>query len=252
MPVRPFGSDDCQLFWRVPLFASLRSIVRPLAILAILGSATAANAADGEVTAATLAASAVSAPIPAPGDPQFRSLFNSWRLADGEGGAVASIPSQKPVEALSLSSTFGVRSDPFSGRARRHDGVDIPGPMGTPIYATADGVAEHAGWSNGYGNLVKIDHGAGLETRYGHMSRLAVNEGDHITKGQIIGYMGSTGRSTGSHLHYEVRIDGAAVSPLPFLASSDYMVALNATPRNVQVASLAIAVGGPDEGSGDD
>jgi len=227
------------------LFASFRSTVRPLAILAIVGSATAANAADGEVAVASVAGTALAAS--GQGDAQFRSLFNSWKLADGEGGATASIPSQKPVEALSLSSSYGVRSDPFTGRARRHEGIDIPGPMGTPIYATADGVAEHAGWSNGYGNLVKLSHGAGLETRYGHMSALSVNPGDHIAKGQIIGYMGSTGRSTGSHLHYEVRIDGAAVNPLPFLASSDYMVALHTAPRGVQMAAL----GGP-EGSGDE
>lgn len=227
------------------MFAFRRSIVRSLAFAAILGSATAANATDGDWTATN---PGVTTPATAaPGDPQLRSLFNSWRMADGEGAATASIPSQKPVEALSLSSSYGVRSDPFTGRARRHEGIDIPGPMGTPIYATADGTAQHAGWSNGYGNLVKLSHGAGLETRYGHMSALAVNEGDRIHKGQIIGYMGSTGRSTGSHLHYEVRIDGAAVNPLPFLASSDYMVALNAAPRGVQVAAL----GGP-EGSGDE
>ena len=227
------------------MFASLRSAIRPLAILVIAGSATAANAADGDLAAVGAAVNTATASTP--GDPQFRSLFNSWRLADGEGATTASIPSQKPVEALSLSSTYGVRSDPFTGRARRHEGIDIPGPMGTPIYATADGVAEHAGWSNGYGNLVKLSHGAGLETRYGHMSALAINQGDHIHKGQIIGYMGSTGRSTGSHLHYEVRIDGAAVNPMPFLASSDYMVALKDAPRGVQMA----AIGGP-EGSGDE
>ena len=212
--------------------------------VALFGGSQAAQAAEAEGTIVAAASAAV--PASNTGDPQFRSLFNSWKTADGDGGQQASIPSQKPVDSVALSSSFGVRSDPFTGRARRHAGIDIPGPLGTPIYATADGVAEHAGWMNGYGNLVKLEHGRGLETRYGHMSRLAVSSGDHVVKGQLIGFMGSTGRSTGSHLHYEVRIDGQAVNPLPFLASSDYMVALNTAPRSQQVA-----LGGPDE-SGDE
>ena len=213
-----------------------------LAILSTTG--VAAHAAEGEAAAASVVATSA---MDVAGDPQFRSLFNSWKMTDEGSGATASIPNQKPVESLHLSSSYGMRSDPFTGRVRRHAGIDIPGPLGTPIYATADGVAEHAGWMNGYGNLVKLEHGRGLETRYGHMSRIAINPGDHVTKGQVIGYMGSTGRSTGSHLHYEVRIDGAPVNPLPFLASSDYMVALNDAPRGQQLAAL----GGPDE-SGDE
>ena len=99
--------------------------------------------------------------------------------------------------------------------------------MGTPIYATADGIVSDAGWnSGGYGNLIKIDHGRGIETRYGHMSAILVRAGQHITRGQQIGRMGSTGRSTGSHLHYEVRIDGRAVNPIPFMKSNDYLLAM--------------------------
>lgn len=223
---------------------SFRLIVaQSAAALLLSGASTAAHATEGEAVASVAATTAVEAA----GDPQFRSLFNSWKATDGGTQATASIPSQKPVDALTVSSTYGVRSDPFTGRARRHAGIDIPGPIGTPIYATADGVAEHAGWMSGYGNLVKLGHGGGLETRYGHMSALAISPGDHVRKGQVIGYMGSTGRSTGSHLHYEVRIDGSAVNPMPFLASSDYMVAVNQTR-----AVATTALGGPDEGSGDE
>lgn len=240
------GSALTMYFWRSPLQVALsaRRVLRSLAILTVAGVGTAAQATDGEAAVASVAASSA---VESASDPQFRSLFNSWKMADGEGQATASIPSQKPVDSLTLSSSYGIRSDPFTGRARRHAGIDIPGPLGTPIYATADGMAEHAGWMNGYGNLIRLGHGGGLETRYGHMSALAVSPGDRVRKGQLIGYMGSTGRSTGSHLHYEVRIDGSPVNPMPFLASSDYMVALNATP-----ADERIALGGPDEGSGDE
>lgn len=241
-PMLQFFGPEARLNVNTPLIRSLRLL--PVVLIA-LGAGHAAQAAEGEAAAISAAVS-VAVPASDSSDPQFRSLFNSWRIADGDAGEQASIPSQKPVDSITLSSSYGMRSDPFTGRARRHAGIDIPGPLGTPIYATADGVAEHAGWMNGYGNLVKLEHGRGLETRYGHMSRLAVSPGDRVTKGQLIGYMGSTGRSTGSHLHYEVRIDGSPVNPMPFLASSDYMIALKDAPRGQQVA-----LGGPDE-SGDD
>ncbi len=229
-----------------PLSFARLALPSMVAFLSIGGFAVTAQAAEGEAAAASVVATSAADTA---GDPQFRSLFNSWKMTDEGAAAAASIPSQKPVTSVQVSSSFGIRSDPFTGRARRHTGIDIPGPLGTPIYATADGVADHAGWMNGYGNLVELNHGRGLETRYGHMSRIAINPGDHVTKGQLIGYMGSTGRSTGSHLHYEVRIDGTPVNPLPFLASSDYMVALkdaHDAPRGPQ-----LALGGPDE-SGDE
>ena len=103
----------------------------------------------------------------------FSNLFSSMQRLDG--GVKASnnnIPTGRPVLKLSLTSNFGVRSDPFNGGARMHKGIDIPGPVGTPIYATADGIVSRAGWASGYGNLVQITHGGGLETRYGHMSKL--------------------------------------------------------------------------------
>jgi murein DD-endopeptidase MepM/ murein hydrolase activator NlpD len=104
-----------------------------------------------------------------------------------------------------------------------------------------------AGWnSGGYGNLVEIDHGRGITTRYGHMSAIVVSAGEHITRGQLVGRMGSTGRSTGNHLHYEVRIDGRAVNPIPFMKSTDYVLAMQHRANAAPMESLAI--GGPGGG----
>ena len=126
-----------------------------------------------------------------------------------------------------------------------HAGIDLAGPFGTPIYATADGTIRRAGWnSGGYGNLIEVDHGRGIETRYGHLSAILVQPGQQVKRGQLIGRMGSTGRSTGSHLHYEVRIDGRAVNPIPFMKSTDYLVAMQ---KNAGSHSMdPIALGGPN------
>jgi murein DD-endopeptidase MepM/ murein hydrolase activator NlpD len=160
-------------------------------------------------------------------DAQFRSLFMTWKKLDSLEHGVISIPSVHPISAdLHFSSYFGVRSDPFRGTSAMHAGVDIPGAKGTPIYATADGIVERAGRAGGYGNLVEIDHGKGIETRYGHLSKIMVEPNERVKRGQVIALMGSTGRSTGSHLHYEVRIDGRAVNPMPFLQTADYLTAL--------------------------
>ncbi|WP_031295054.1 M23 family metallopeptidase [Sphingobium ummariense] len=172
-----------------------------------------------------------------PADVGFSTLFASLQRMDGQAKSAAYIPSGRPVEKLSLTSNFGVRSDPFNGGARMHKGIDIPGPMGTPIYATADGIVSRSGWASGYGNLVQISHGSGMETRYGHMSKLLVAPNSYVHRGQVIGLMGSTGRSTGSHLHYEVRVDGQAINPIPFVAGPDYLVAMNTKPP--------VAMGGP-------
>jgi murein DD-endopeptidase MepM/ murein hydrolase activator NlpD len=174
-------------------------------------------------------------------DPQFRALFLSWKKLDSIQQSTIAIPCTRPVSEISFSSGFGVRSDPFRGGAAMHAGVDLPGPVGTPIYATADGVVGYSAWMNGYGNLVEIEHGKGIETRYGHLSRILVKSGQPVKRGQLIALMGSTGRSTGSHLHYEVRLDGRAVNPVPFLQASDYLVAM----QKAQPAQ--VAMGGPDE-----
>jgi len=179
-------------------------------------------------------------------DPRFRELFVSWRRLEQLEQAVIAIPSAQPLRsAANFTSGFGVRSDPFRGRAAMHGGVDLAGPTGTPVYATADGIVARSEWnSGGYGNLVEINHGQGIETRYGHLSRLIARPGQRVRRGDLIGLMGSTGRSTGSHLHYEVRIDGRAVNPVPFMQSSDMLLALQ---RRVE-SNPPIALGGPSAG----
>ncbi|WNO54920.1 M23 family metallopeptidase [Stakelama saccharophila] len=176
-------------------------------------------------------------------DKQFRSLFAAWKKLDSLEQAVISIPSLKPVDHVRFSSMFGVRSDPFNGSSAMHTGVDIPGPRGTPVYATADGIIDRAGRAGGYGNMIEINHGRGIQTRYGHLSKILVKDHERVHRGQEIALMGSTGRSTGSHLHYEVRIDGHAVNPVPYLEKAAYLADVqdSAEPAPTKVA----AIGGP-------
>ena len=187
----------------------------------------------------------VGGPFESAGNATFKALFNSWKKLDQLQDGVIAVPSDKPVKMnVEFTSGFGVRSDPFHAGAAMHPGIDLAGSYGTPIYATADGTVLRAGWnSGGYGNLVEVDHGRGITTRYGHMSAILVQAGDHITRGQQIGRMGSTGRSTGNHLHYEVRIDGRAVNPIPFMKSTDYVLAMQRRTNDAPMESLAI--GGP-------
>jgi murein DD-endopeptidase MepM/ murein hydrolase activator NlpD len=131
---------------------------------------------------------------------------------------LALVPYRKPVIGeVEFTSGFGVRSDPFLGRPAMHTGLDFRAATGDPVRATANGKVVSSGWSGGYGRMVEIDHGNGLSTRYGHLSEINVKVGDAIKIGQVIGAVGSTGRSTGPHLHYETRIDGEAVDPQKFL-----------------------------------
>lgn len=117
-----------------------------------------------------------------------------------------------------INNEFGFRRNPFGGRSYEfHAGMDIDGEKGDMLVAPANGVVVKAGWQGGYGNLIEIDHGNGLTTRYGHLSQLKVKEGDTIQRGQLIGLIGSTGRSTGPHLHYELRLDDKAINPRRFL-----------------------------------
>jgi murein DD-endopeptidase MepM/ murein hydrolase activator NlpD len=112
---------------------------------------------------------------------------------------------------------MGDRQDPITGEADFHPGLDIAGEKGQPVYATAAGVVSQSGWDTGYGNLVTIDHGFGLETRYGHLLKAEVKPGAKVKRGDLVGRVGSTGRSTGFHLHYEVRANGKLVNPLQLL-----------------------------------
>ena len=141
--------------------------------------------------------------------------------------AAINLPFNKPTASAVRSSGFGVRLDPFTGRPAFHSGQDFAGTMMTPIYSTAPGVISFTGVRNGYGNTIEIDHGHGFKTRYAHLAAIAVNVGDHVPLGQRIGAMGSTGRSTGPHLHYEVWVDGRAQNPERFVEAGDYVQQAN-------------------------
>lgn len=129
-------------------------------------------------------------------------------------GATGPLPRFLPVTARAITSTFGSRRHPILGVQRNHLGVDLAVASGTPVAATAEGTVSFAGWSGGYGMLVAVDHGGGVQTRYAHMSRIAVSPGQRVHAGDVLGAAGSTGLSTGPHVHYEVRVNGRAVSPL--------------------------------------
>jgi murein DD-endopeptidase MepM/ murein hydrolase activator NlpD len=135
-------------------------------------------------------------------------------------GDVNVLPGGWPVSGR-LMAGYGVRSDPFSGEGSMHTGVDISAPTGTPVHAAADGIVLHAGWNGGYGRCVIIDHGNNYQTWYAHLSRMDVIEGEEIRQGEILGAVGTTGHSTGSHLHYEVRIGSTPVNPYRFLARTN-------------------------------
>ncbi|MBA3862952.1 MAG: M23 family peptidase [Erythrobacter sp.] len=175
-------------------------------------------------------------------DQRFKSLFAGWTALErttptlGMGADITafsspipqraiSVPSRMPLEGAQLTSNYGMRTHPVLGGRRNHTGIDLAAPTGTPIYATADGVIGRADWYSSYGLYISINHGATMETRYAHLSRLAVAAGDNVKKGDLIGYVGSTGRSTGPHLHYEVRVDGLAVNPIPYMVESEAQLA---------------------------
>jgi len=165
----------------------------------------------------------------ATGDAEFSELFASWKAIDsthaGQDGsgiiaaprARVSVPSRMPVDGVRLSSDYGMRNHPVLGGQRAHTGVDLAGASGTPVYATADGYVSRADRFGSYGNYIAIEHGGELQTRYAHLSGFEVVAGERVVKGQLIGYVGSTGRSTGPHLHYEVRVGGEAVDPRPYM-----------------------------------
>ena len=132
---------------------------------------------------------------------------------------LSSTPSIAPVRGI-LTDGFGGRSDPFTGEAGQHNAVDISSAVGQPVRSPADGIVIKAEWANGYGNVIFISHGYGYSTRYGHLSSFAVRPGSRIKRGDVIGYVGSTGRSTGPHLHYEVRVNNNPVNPLEYILNA--------------------------------
>ncbi len=171
-------------------------------------------------------------------DPRFAELFVNWQRVEQMEDAMAAIPAFVPTRNYTLTSGFGFRYDPFHGRGAQHAGIDFAGAHGAPIFAAAAGRVIRAGRQGAYGIAVDVDHGKGITTRYAHLSSLTVSEGDKVGMGQQLGGMGSTGRSTGTHLHYEVRIDGRAVNPRPFLDSSSFILAFH---RNTVGPSIASA-----------
>ncbi|WP_420141631.1 M23 family metallopeptidase [Sphingomonas sp.] len=225
----------------------LNVVVRPIAAMIAIASFVSTPAMAGSLAAPQRGDKneAVGGPVVEPvGDNKFQSLFLAWKRTDSVATqGVMAVPSARPVNTATYTSGYGVRSDPFRGSAAMHAGIDLAAPQGTAIYATADGIVGRAERSGGYGNLVEINHGKGLQTRFGHLSRILVRSGDRVKRGQLIALMGSTGRSTGSHLHYEVRIDGHAVNPVPFLQSTDYVMALE--------ARTEVALGGPESANDD-
>jgi murein DD-endopeptidase MepM/ murein hydrolase activator NlpD len=138
---------------------------------------------------------------------------------DGDLTQLADAPSLWPLEGR-VASSFGEREDPINGEGAFHSGIDIDAPYGTPVRAAADADVSRASMASGYGREVILDHGHGLSTLYGHLSEVAVLAGEHVTRGQVIGYVGQTGRATGPHLHYEVRVHNVPVNPHKFLRTT--------------------------------
>jgi murein DD-endopeptidase MepM/ murein hydrolase activator NlpD len=132
---------------------------------------------------------------------------------------LSSTPSIAPVRGI-LTDGFGGRSDPFTGEPGTHNAIDISSAVGQAVRAPADGIVVKAEWANGYGNVIYVSHGYGFSTRYGHLSGYAIRPGQHVKRGDILGYVGSTGRSTGPHLHYEVRINNNPVNPLEYILNA--------------------------------
>lgn len=157
------------------------------------------------------------------GNDEFEWLFANWKSLDNGTGmpaparASVSVPSRMPLDGMTLTSGFGMRRHPILGGRRNHKGIDLAAPTGTPVYATADGIVAKAERFSTYGNYIQIEHGGELQSRFAHLSGYAVAAGDRVKKGDLIGYVGSTGRSTGPHLHYEIRVGEVAVDPTPYM-----------------------------------
>lgn len=159
--------------------------------------------------------------VPTPEELRANAILNRLDEMNMYRIAAFKLPLAMPVkDRFRWTSGFGYRKDPKGYGTRMHEGTDMAGAYGTPIFATGDGVITHAGWDNGYGRLVKIRHDFGVETRYAHLSQIRVEVGQRVSRGDRIGDMGNSGRSTGTHLHYEVRLNGTAVNPMTFIKAA--------------------------------
>ncbi len=145
-----------------------------------------------------------------------QGVLELWELLQDRSALLAATPSSKPAQGW-YTSQFGYRLSPYSDKPMMHEGLDIAAAPGTPVYSTADGVVTFAGYDAGYGKLVVIDHGYGVETRYGHNAQIHVSLGQKIRHGDLIAAVGNTGHSTGPHLHYEVRVNGAPINPINYI-----------------------------------
>lgn len=163
--------------------------------------------------------------------PTLERLNLALQRMDALERTLIAIPSGKPSSTGMISSSYGYRRDPFTGGGAMHSGMDFKGPHGQPILAAAGGKVTHAGWKSGYGKTVEITHGNGLMTRYAHLSRIGVIAGQKVDQGLQLGAMGSTGRSTGTHLHFEVRLNGRAINPRPFLEANTDVLKIKAIAR---------------------
>ena len=157
-------------------------------------------------------------------DPRFERLALSLARMDALEQGLNGVPQFMPADMRMISSGFGYRRDPFNGHAAMHTGLDFRGPIGSPIHAAADGRVSFVGMRQGYGKVVEVSHGNGLLTRYAHMSAWKTRAGQRVEAGDVIGLIGSTGRSTGPHLHFEVRINDRAVNPRPFLETAPHVL----------------------------
>lgn len=155
--------------------------------------------------------------------PEATDMFASLDRLDLLDYILNTIPTDHPLDNADVVSSFGHRTDPFTRHLAFHAGIDLAGPSGAPVKATLEGEVISAGYNNAYGNMVDIRHNYGIVTRYAHLSRIKVSDGDEIEKGDVIGIQGSTGRSTGEHLHYEVRYNDKALNPKYFLNTGDYV-----------------------------
>ena len=172
--------------------------------------------------------------------PSFAALEGALFRMEVLERTLVALPSGNPANVMMLSSSYGYRHDPFTGASAMHSGLDFPGPLGTPILAAAPGKVVFVGQRSGYGNVVEVDHGQGILTRYAHLSGFTAKVGTQVAAGEQIAKMGSTGRSTGSHLHFEVRLNGVAVNPRRFLEAKADVLEVKADARQ-RVGSVASA-----------
>ena len=206
---------------KLRVMANLDSVVYPEQIMGIGGeNPEPFNPMDSEVTfqdqALLKGMTDELSRVKAEADIQERSFQELMEYLEDQKSLLASTPSIWPVRGWTTSG-FGYRTSPFTGRREMHRGVDVATRTGTPIIAPADGVVVFAGREGGFGNLVVLDHGYGIATRYGHCSKLNVKIGQKVKRGDVVGFVGNTGRSTGPHLHYEVAVNGVAVNPMRYI-----------------------------------